>query len=67
VPLGLQAEATVFIFFDATAHLVLDGRIEVLAAPTEVGATAPFRIRAVFVDGDDDLFVEGEIQVQICE
>src|SRR5688572_26808462 len=27
-PLGLQADATVFIYFDMTAHLVLEGRLE---------------------------------------
>jgi len=66
-PLGLDAEATVFIYLDMTAHVVFDGRIEILEAPTDVGATAPFRIRAVFEDEDDDLFVEGEIAVQLCE
>ncbi|HUQ03721.1 MAG TPA: hypothetical protein VM261_14590 [Kofleriaceae bacterium] len=67
VPLGLQSDATVFFYFDATAYLVLEGRVEVLGAPTEVGATVPFRIRAIFEDSDDDLHVEGEVQVQICE
>jgi len=65
--LGLSAEATVFIFMDQTAHLVLDGRVEVLEAPNEVGAVVPFRIRAIFEDGDDDLHVEGEVQVEICD
>lgn len=66
-PLGLDAEATVYFYFDATIHLVFDGRVEILGAPTEIGATAPFRIRAIFEDSDDDLHAEGEIQVQICE
>jgi hypothetical protein len=67
-PLGFHENApTVFIYFDATAHVVLDGRIELDAAPVEVGATTTFRIRALFEDTDDDLNVEGEIQATICE
>ena len=65
--LGLESEATVYFYFDATIHLVFDGRIEVITAPTEVGATAPFRIRASFLDSDDDILVEGEVKVTICE
>lgn len=65
--LGLEADATVFIYFEATAHLVFEGRIELPEAATEVGATPLLRLRAVFEDGDDDLFVEGEIAVELCE
>src|SRR5688572_13907869 len=36
--LGLESEATVYFYLDATIHLVFDGRIEILAAPTEIGA-----------------------------
>lgn len=65
--IGLQSEATVFIYFELTAHVVLEGRIELPDAATEVGATPLLRLRAVFEDTDDDLFVEGEIPVEICE
>ena len=67
VPLGLQSDATVFFYFDATAYLVLEGRVEVLSASTEVGAMVPFRVRAIFEDSDNDLVAEGEIHVEICE
>jgi hypothetical protein len=67
MPIGLESPASVFIYFDATAHIVLDGRIEVITAPTDIGATGTFRIRAAFEDQDGDLFVEGEVRVQICE
>ncbi len=66
-PLGFDSDATVFFFFDATAHLVLDGRLELDDAPTEPGATATLRVRASFVDRDDDLFVEGQVAVELCE
>lgn len=66
--MGFHDDApTVFIYFDATAHVVLDGRIELPEAVTEVGAMTTFRIRAIFEDSDDDLHAEGEIQVLICE
>jgi hypothetical protein len=65
--LGLDADAFVFIFHESVIHVVLDGRVELITAPTEVGAVATLRIRASFQDGDDDLFVEGEVAVQICE
>jgi hypothetical protein len=65
--LGLSSEATVFIYMDNTAHVVFDGRIEILTAPTEVGASAQLRLRASFEDDDDDMFVEGEIAVPLCE
>jgi hypothetical protein len=67
VRLGLESPATVYFYFDATIHLVFDGRVELTETPTEIGATAPFRIRADFLDSDDDLHAEGEIQVTICE
>ena len=49
----VNAEATVFIYFEATAHLVFEGRIELPEAATDVGATPLLRLRAVFEDGDD--------------
>jgi hypothetical protein len=67
VKLGLDSPATVYFYFDNAIHLVFDGRIEVMEAPTEIGAMAPFRIRADFLDSDDDLHAEGEITVTICE
>ena len=66
-PINFGSEAVAFIYMDATAHVVLDGRIELPDAPTAVGATPLLRLRASFQDGDDDMFVEGEIAVQICE
>jgi hypothetical protein len=66
-PIGLESEAAVFIYMDETVHLVLDGRIELDATPLEPGAVTSLRLRASFQDDDDDLFVEGAVQVQICE
>jgi hypothetical protein len=67
VKLGLDSPATVYFYLDATIYLVFDGRIELTETPTEIGATAPVRIRADFLDSDDDLHAEGEITVTVCE
>ena len=67
VEVDLESDSVIFIFMDATAHVVLDGRIELPSAPTDVGAKVMMGLRASFEDGDDDLFVEGQVEVEICE
>lgn len=45
-------------------HLVTDGRLEVVDAPTAVGAKGRLRLRAIKGDAG---FVEGAVDVTVCE
>jgi hypothetical protein len=65
--LGLDSEVVLFFLVGDTVHLVLEGKLELADAPVDPGASTLLRLRAIFQDSDNDMFVEGEIAVQICE
>lgn len=64
--LGEDGQTATFVIQrdDKTDNIVsTQGRVEILEAPTEKGATGKMRLRAVAKDNS----VEGEISVQVCD